>query len=119
MLSRRWYSNAQDAHQGEACLSGEVTRPDQALRLRRIVPVRAGNRYELEIWARATNRTKLVVWATLPGSGTRTMIASWPDLTRRWQLLRTPISIAQTGLLQLESDCAVILRRTARSNLDG
>ena len=32
------------AHQGKACLAGEVTQPRQALILRRRVPVRAGNR---------------------------------------------------------------------------
>ncbi len=90
------------AHGGQACITGEVTKPNQALRLRRSIPVRAGNRYEFQVWARATNRTKLVLWGTQPGSGQRTMIANWPNLTRKWQRYRTPITVTKSGVLDLE-----------------
>ncbi len=90
------------AHGGKACLSGAVTQPKQALRLLRNIPVRAGNRYVLKIWAKGTPRTKLVVWAKLPGSENRTMLASWLNVARKWRLYRTPISITQSGTLALE-----------------
>ncbi len=90
------------AHSGAACVTGEVTQPNHALRLQRSVPVQAGNRYEFEIWARGTNRTKLVLWATLPGNAARTMIASWPNQKRQWQRFRVPVSVSKTGVLQLE-----------------
>jgi len=92
----------QQAHRGEACLTGEVTGPNQALRLRRQVTVSADHRYELTIWARGTQRTKLVVWATLPGGDRRVMVASWPDLTTRWRSYVTPLAIGQSGTLSLE-----------------
>ncbi len=94
--------DAKIAHSGEACLTGEVTEPNQALRLRRSVPVRAGNRYEFHIWAKATNRTKLVLWSAQPGGGQRTMVASWPDVTRQWRLYSTPIAVSSSGVLDLE-----------------
>ena len=90
------------AHRGKACLSGEVTQPNQALRLRRNIVVRAGHRYRFDMWARATNRTKLVLWAVLPGDKQRTMIASWTNVTRKWQRFTTPIAVTKTGMLELE-----------------
>ena len=90
------------AHSGKACLTGEVTGPRQALKLLRSVRVRAGNRYQFSIWARATNRTKLVLWATLPGSGQRSMIASWPRVPRKWTRYTTPIAVPRDGTLALE-----------------
>ncbi|HUT09285.1 MAG TPA: CehA/McbA family metallohydrolase [Thermoguttaceae bacterium] len=90
------------ARSGRACLAGEVTGPNQALRLQRRVSVRAGNRYEFEIYAKATNRTKLVLWATPPGSSTRQSIASWENVTPQWRRYAIPISIAQNGMLGLE-----------------
>lgn len=90
------------AHNGTTCLTGEVTEPNQALRLVRAVKVKEGNRYELEMWAKGTNRTKLVLWAKLPGTQQRTMIASWPNITGRWQRYRAPIRIKESGMLHLE-----------------
>ncbi len=95
-------SDAAETHSGKACLTGEVTRPNQALRLRRAVPVRAGNRYEFEIWARATNRTKLVLWAELPGNPLRQMVASWDKLPGQWRRYSAPVSVDRDGTLTLE-----------------
>jgi hypothetical protein len=55
------------AHSGNACLTGEVTADKQALVLRRRVPVKAGYRYQFEIWAKATHQTKLVLRYAPPG----------------------------------------------------
>jgi hypothetical protein len=87
---------------GKACLSGEATGPRQALRLRRRVKVRAGNLYQFVIWARATNRTKLVLWAGLPGARTRSMVASWKSVPRRWRRYATALTIQRDGMLDLE-----------------
>ena len=75
------------AHSGRRCLAGEVTKPHQALFLRRTVRVQSSNRYLFEIWARATNRTKLVVWVTQPGAKTREMVASWSKVPMRLVLM--------------------------------
>jgi len=95
-------SDPDQAHGGSRCLVGEVTGPKRSLTLRRDVPVRAGNRYEFEIWARATNQTKLVLWAVLPGARTRQMIAAFERVPRRWRRYSVPISIARDGTLQLQ-----------------
>jgi len=103
-------ADPQEAHSGKACLSGEVTGPRQALFLRRQVPVKAGNRYRLEIWAKATNRTKLVVWAVPPaakdavppGTKTRQMVATFRSVPQRWTRYTTALSVHNTGGLQLE-----------------
>ncbi len=90
-----------ESHSGEACLSGEVTAPKRALTLRRRAAVKAGNRYEFEIWARGTNRTKLVLWAVKPGQKQRQMIAAWKGLPKQWRRYSTPISVAADGVLEL------------------
>lgn len=95
-------TGSNSAHSGNACLSGEVTAPKQALFLRRTVPVKAGNAYQFQVAARATNRTKIVLWAVLPGETERKSIASWTDLRPKWQELSTPIDIRADGDLQLE-----------------
>ena len=94
--------DASAAHAGAACLTGEVTAPSQAVRLRRTVRVRAGHRYDFSIWARATGGTKLVLWATLPGAKARLMIASWPRVPKRWTRYAVPITVQQDGVLALE-----------------
>ena len=66
------------ARSGTTCLTGEVTVPDNTLRLVRQVEVRATNRYEFEIWAKATDSRKLVLWAFFPGETQRRMTASRP-----------------------------------------
>jgi hypothetical protein len=91
-----------EAHSGEACLSGEVTGPNQALILRRSVPVKPGNRYQFEIWAKATGRTKLVLWIEGPGAQKRRMGAAWENLPRQWRRFTTPLSVAETGTLELQ-----------------
>ncbi len=90
------------SHRSQVCLTGEVTLPRQALRLRRSVNVRSGNRYQFSVWAKATNGTKMVLWAMLPGKTDRTMVASWTNVKPGWRSYRTPISISEDGELQLE-----------------
>jgi len=90
------------ARSGAACLTGEVTRPNQALRLVREVPVKAGNLYEFTVWARATNRTKLVLWAWLPGVKERRMIAAWQDVPRQWKRFAVPLAVRTSGTAKLE-----------------
>lgn len=90
------------AHLGKACLVGEVTGPNQALRLRRSVAVKAGNRYQFQTFARATGGTKLVLWAVLPGEKERTMVAAWQKITPKWRQYGTPITVTRDGTLQLE-----------------
>jgi len=90
------------AHSGNACLTGEVTKPNQALRLIRNVTVKAGNLYEFTVWARATNRTKLVLWAYLPGEGQRRMIAAWQNLPRKWKRYSVPLTVGTSGTAKLE-----------------
>ena len=80
----RLVSQQPAAHSGKACLTGKVTRPKQALFLRRSVPVNKENRYEFEVWARATNRTKMVLWVVPPGATGRQMAATFQGVTRRW-----------------------------------
>lgn len=94
-------AEAAKAHSGRNCLLGEVTEPNRALRLRRNVPVKPGNRYEFQVWARATPGVKLVLWMTPPG-GKREMVVSWPKLTGRWQHYTAPITVSAAGLLKLE-----------------
>ncbi len=90
------------AHSGKACLTGKVTEANQALRLRRRVSVKAGNRYEFVIWARATNRTKLVLFAVQPKKDERQRIASWQGVPTKWRRYAAPLTIQQDGTLQLE-----------------
>ena len=90
------------AHTGKACLTGKVTQPKQALKLRRRVRAKAGNRYEFEIWARATNRTKLVLWAQLPGVEKRQMIAAWTNVPRKWKRFQCPMTVKTDGELALD-----------------
>ena len=90
------------AHSGTACVTGEVTGPQQALFLRRRVPVKAGYRYQFEIWARATNRTKLVLFAVQPGDAVRQMVASWKSVPGQWRRYTTPVTVRRDGMLRLE-----------------
>ncbi len=90
------------SHRGNACLTGAVTGPNQALRLKRQVAVKAGNRYELIVWARATNRTKLVIIVTQPGSNTRQNVAVHPFVPAKWTQYRTSLPVQGSGTLGLE-----------------
>jgi len=91
-----------EAHSGEKCLTGEVTRPNRALRLKQEVRVERGNRYQFEVWARATNRTKLVLFIYQPGSRERQMVAAWRAVPARWQRYSVPIAVHGSGKLTLE-----------------
>lgn len=86
---------------GKACLTGEVTRPKEALFLRRRVPVKQGNRYEFEVWARATDRTKAVLWVVQPGAAERQAVATFQNLTRRWNRYSTAVTVTGDGTLEL------------------
>jgi hypothetical protein len=90
------------AHSGQACLTGEVTGPKQALILRRTVVVKGGNQYDFQIAARATGGTKLVLWAVYPGQKERTMVAGWDKLTPKWQELTVRLAPQQDGPLELQ-----------------
>ncbi|HUT36616.1 MAG TPA: CehA/McbA family metallohydrolase [Planctomycetota bacterium] len=90
------------AHSGKACLSGEVTEQQKWLRLTQSVPIRAGNLYRFEVWARATSGTKLVLWATQPGAAARALVAAWERVPARWTRYEVPISPAGDGKLLLE-----------------
>ena len=95
-------TEAAAAHSGKACLTGEVSQPNEARTLRRRVQVSAGNRYELELWAKATNRAKLVIFGTPPGAIGRQMIATFKSVPRRWQRYSVPLSAKQDGTFQVE-----------------
>ena len=90
------------AHSGRTCITGEVTGPNQAAFLRRRVPVKTGNRYDFEVWARATNRSKLVLWVVQPGTKARQMAANFKNVTRGWRRYATPLTAAADGMLELE-----------------
>ena len=90
-----------EAHSGEACLSGEVTGPKQALYLKRRVPVKAQNRYQFDVWAKATNRTKLVLWVVPPGADERQLVTAWDNVPQKWQRYSTPVTVGQDGTLEL------------------
>ena len=90
------------ARSGRKCLTGEVTRPKQALRLIQKVRVTSGNLYRFVAWARATNNTKLVLWAMLPGARQRRLIAAWERVGRRWRRYSVPITIERDGVLELQ-----------------
>ena len=90
------------AHSGKACLTGEVTAPNQAVFLRRRVQVKANRQYRFEIWARATNRTKLVLHVVQPGQNRRQLIAPWPDISEQWTRCTTPLYVQRDGMLELQ-----------------
>ena len=95
-------TDAAAAHGGKACVTGATEEPNQALRIHRSVPVKAGNLYQFSIWARATKGAKLVLFATLPGSKVRTSIAAWKDVGRTWKKYTASITIQQSGTARLE-----------------
>jgi hypothetical protein len=88
------------AHTGDVCLTGEVTAPNRHLKLRRTVPVKAGNRYHFEIAARGTNQTKLVLY--LAHGGQRQHVATWEKLTPKWRVYAAPVPVTTDGVLELE-----------------
>jgi hypothetical protein len=94
-------TDAAEAHSGDACLSGEVTGPRQALFLKRRVPVKAQNRYTFEVWAKATGRTKLVLWVVRPGAANRDLVTAWENVAPKWRRYRTPVTVSQDGTLEL------------------
>ena len=94
--------DAAQAHSGSACLTGEVTALKKALFLRRPVPVKKGNMYELEFWAKGTRGTKIVLFVTQPGTSQRKHVAHWDKLARQWRRYKTPVSVAASGTLELQ-----------------
>jgi hypothetical protein len=94
-------TDAGAAHTGTACVTGEVTAPQQALQLKQAVRVKAGCLYEFGIWARATNRTKLVLWAVPPGETQRVMIEAWENVPAPWTRYTVPVPVAADGELDL------------------
>jgi len=90
------------AHSGQACLTGEVTKPNQALFLRRRVQVKANRQYRFEIWAKATNHTKLVLHVVGPGQTNRQLIAAWPGVTEQWARYTTLLYAQRDGMLDLQ-----------------
>jgi hypothetical protein len=95
-------TGAAEAHSGTACLSGEATGPNQALFLRQRVPVKRGNRYEIDFWAKGGPGTKVVVFAVQPGTTVRKSVAPFDKLTRRWQRCTTPVTVESDGTLELQ-----------------
>jgi hypothetical protein len=89
-----------EAFAGTNCLTGEVTRSNQHMSLRRSVTLKARNRYEFQIAARATNRTKLVLWLIVGGQ--RKLVSAWENVPRQWRTFKVPLSIERDGEFQLE-----------------
>lgn len=98
-------TSAAAAHSGHTCLTGEVTKPNQALRLRRDVPVHAGNRYDFTVWARGTLGTKIVLWVVRPGTDQRESVATWSKLARAWRPCQATWIAKKTGVLHFELIC--------------
>ena len=94
-------TDASQSRSGKACITGEVTGPNQALILVRKIPVKAGNRYTFETWARATGGTKLVLWVIQPGAKDRQIISAFEKVPRRWKRYTTPLDVHGDGLLEL------------------
>ena len=94
--------DADAAQSGTHCLSGEVTQADRALRLVREVPVARG--IAMPCGCGRRERTGPSWWCgpSYREDADRIMIASWPNLTRRWQMLTTPITVSESGTLYLE-----------------
>ena len=103
-------TNPKIAHSGQSCLSGEVTSEKQAMVLRKRVPVRAGCRYQFQIWAKATNKTKVVLRYAPPGEqparvkgGTsQYMAGAWDELESRWQKCECDVPVTTGGTMELQ-----------------
>ena len=95
-------TDPKQAHSGNACLMGEVTEPNKALQLRRQAPVKPGNLYRFEVWARATNGAKLVLFIIPPGAKQRQSITVWDKLTPRWQRCEAQIPVQADGTIELQ-----------------
>ncbi len=89
----------EQAHSGNNCLTGEVTKDSDARILKREVELRAGKLYEFTVWARATNRTKLVLW--IETGGERQMVSAWQNVPAKWTAYSAPMS-APAGRVVLE-----------------
>jgi len=97
------------AHSGRACLSGEVSGDRQALVLRKRVPLRAGARYQFEVWAKATGGTKLVLRVSYAGEDVkskpataRTLVAAWEDLPNKWKKCVCDVPVKSEGTAELQ-----------------
>jgi len=101
-------NSPQAAHQGKACLTGEVISPNRHLSLVRRVPVKLGNRYALTLWAKATNRTKVVIRAIQPGTApstpkvdARKMVATFENIPNQWRRYTCALPVHSDGILEL------------------
>ncbi|NSW57014.1 MAG: DUF3604 domain-containing protein [Armatimonadetes bacterium] len=92
--------DVEQAHSGERCLFGEVTKPSEARVLKRQVEMSPDRLYEFSIWARATNQTKLVLWRTTAGK--RIMVDAWQRVPGKWTQYTVPVSVEEPGLTTLE-----------------
>jgi hypothetical protein len=90
------------AHSGKACLTATITGTNQAVTLTRRVPVKAGNRYRLEVWARATNKTRLALWAILPGVKQKQSLGAFDSVPAKWKQFSVPVDVGQDGTLELQ-----------------
>lgn len=103
-------TNPKLAHSGQACLSGEVAQDKQAIVLRKRVPVKAGYRYQFELWAKATNLTKVVLRYLPPGEppgrvqgGTsRFMAGAWDELPNQWRKYDCELPVTASGMVELQ-----------------
>ncbi|MFZ5831988.1 MAG: CehA/McbA family metallohydrolase [Planctomycetota bacterium] len=93
---------SEEAHSGQACVTGEVTAPKQALFLKQKIRVRRDCRYDFECFARATNGTKLVLFVVQPGTTQRKSVAAWDGLKPRWQKCATAVDVQADGTLELQ-----------------
>ena len=89
------------ARSGRTCLTATVSGSNKAATLTRRVPVKAGNRYRLELWARATNKTRLAIWATPPGVKQRRSILAFDGVPTKWKRFTVPVDVDQDGTLEL------------------
>ena len=90
------------AHSGRSCLTATISGANKAATLTRRVPVKAGNRYRLELWARATNKTRLALWAIAPGMRQRRSLGAFDGVPTKWKRFSVPVDIGQDGTLELQ-----------------
>jgi Carbohydrate binding domain len=90
------------AHSGKACLTATISGTNQAATLTRRAPVKAGNRYRLELWARATNKTRLALWAILPGMKRKQSLGAFDGVPAKWKKFSVPVDVGQDGTLELQ-----------------
>ena len=88
--------DANVAHSGSNCITGEVTQPDTHLTLARKFTLRPGAIYTLTVWARGTNNTKIAVWRTHV-DGDRKNIGQWQNQKPQWRLNKEVFTVERPG----------------------